>query len=147
MIDLGAVAKGFAIGSAAKELHDFEGFVVNAGGDLYAGGVNERGEPWRNGIRHPAMQYSFIRTVEISNQAICKSGSYERKSAKAAGMHHIFDPISGATGAIVYGLFGGLVYLFVRLLAGNAYHLLTARLSKRKNRNRLPITHRKRSLL
>jgi hypothetical protein len=34
-------------------------------------------------------------------------------------------------GAVVYGLFGGLMYLFIGLLIGNLYHLLKRRPSLR----------------
>jgi thiamine biosynthesis lipoprotein len=92
VIDLGAVAKGFAIDLAANELKEFEGFVVNAGGDLFAGGVDERGNPWEIGIQHPEQRGQIIHTLEISNEAICTSGSYERKSANRTGMHHLIHP-------------------------------------------------------
>jgi FAD:protein FMN transferase len=92
IIDLGAVAKGFAIDLAAYELKQFEGFVVNAGGDLYAGGVAENGGKWTIGIQHPERKEQIIQTIEISNEAVCTSGSYERRSALKAGMHHIIDP-------------------------------------------------------
>ena len=78
VIDLGAVAKGFAIDLAVNELKDFAGFVVNAGGDLFAGGVDENGDPWKIGIQHPEKKDQIIAEIEISNQAICTSGSYER---------------------------------------------------------------------
>ena len=52
-LDLGAVAKGLAIDLAAKELRGLPGFVVNAGGDIFASGLNSDDEPWRIGIRHP----------------------------------------------------------------------------------------------
>jgi thiamine biosynthesis lipoprotein len=84
--------QGFAIDLASNELKQFEGFVVNAGGDLFAGGVDERGHPWTIGIQHPGRREQIIHTVEISNEAICTSGSYERKSAKTAGMHHLINP-------------------------------------------------------
>lgn len=92
VIDLGAVAKGFAIDLAANELKDFDGFVVNAGGDLFAGGVDRNGCPWKIGIQHPEKKEQIIHTVEISNEAICTSGSYERRNAKLPGMHHIINP-------------------------------------------------------
>jgi thiamine biosynthesis lipoprotein len=95
VIDLGAVAKGFAIDLAANELKDFEGFVVNAGGDLFAGGVDRNGCPWQIGIQHPEKKDQIIHALEISNEAICTSGSYERKSAKLPGMHHIINPKTG----------------------------------------------------
>ncbi|MFD0698540.1 FAD:protein FMN transferase [Paenibacillus sp. GCM10027628] len=92
VIDLGAVAKGFAIDLAARELAAFEGFIVNAGGDLYAGGVDESGSKWKIGIQHPLHKEQIIQTIEISNEAICTSGSYERRSPVKAGTHHIVDP-------------------------------------------------------
>jgi thiamine biosynthesis lipoprotein len=92
VIDLGAVAKGFAIDLAANELKEFEGFMVNAGGDLFAGGVDEQGNPWEIGIQHPERSEEIIDTIELSNEAICTSGSYERKSAKVPGAHHLIHP-------------------------------------------------------
>lgn len=92
VIDLGAVAKGFAIDLAASALQEFDGFVVNAGGDLFAGGVNQQGSAWEIGIRHPERREQIIHTLELSNEAVCTSGSYERKSAAKDGMHHLIDP-------------------------------------------------------
>jgi FAD:protein FMN transferase len=92
VIDLGAVAKGFAIDLAANELKEFEGFVVNAGGDLFAGGFNESGCPWEIGIQHPERREQIIHTIRISNEAICTSGGYERKSATKPGIHHLIHP-------------------------------------------------------
>lgn len=92
VIDLGAVAKGFAIDLAVRELSPFERFIVNAGGDLFAGGADGRYNVWNVGIRHPERRDESIQTVDISNEAICTSGSYERISAAADGVHHIVDP-------------------------------------------------------
>ncbi|SEM92565.1 FAD:protein FMN transferase [Paenibacillus sp. OV219] len=92
VIDLGAVAKGFAIDLAANELKEFERFSVNAGGDLYAGGSDSRANVWKIGIRHPAKKDRIIETVEVSNEAVCTSGSYERRSTVKEGAHHIVDP-------------------------------------------------------
>jgi FAD:protein FMN transferase len=91
VIDLGAVAKGFAIDLAANELKEFEGFLINAGGDLFAGGVDPNRKPWRIGIQHPLQKDQIIHTVEISNEAICTSGSYERKSPKTEDLHHLIN--------------------------------------------------------
>ncbi|KIL38957.1 thiamine biosynthesis protein ApbE [Gordoniibacillus kamchatkensis] len=92
VIDLGAVAKGFAIDLAASELREFDGFVVNAGGDLFAGGVDESGSDWEIGIRHPYHKDQIVQSVTVSNEAVCTSGSYERKSAKVPGTHHLLHP-------------------------------------------------------
>jgi len=92
VIDLGAVAKGFAIDLAAHELKEFDGFLVNAGGDLFAGGKDGNRNSWRVGIQHPEQKEQIIETIEISNEAICTSGSYERKSTKKANIHHLIHP-------------------------------------------------------
>ncbi|PLS03770.1 FAD:protein FMN transferase [Neobacillus cucumis] len=92
VIDLGAVAKGFAIDLAAHELKDFEGFVINAGGDLYAGGYDENEQPWKIGIQHPFQKEQIIDTIEISNEAVCTSGSYERRNPTKTELHHLMNP-------------------------------------------------------
>jgi FAD:protein FMN transferase len=93
-LDLGAVAKGLAVDAAARELTPFEDFAIDAGGDLYMGGLNPQGEPWRVGIRHPRREGELIDALRVSNQAVCTSGDYERK--RGAG-HHILDPRNGAS--------------------------------------------------
>lgn len=92
VIDLGAVAKGFAIDLAANELKEFKGFVINAGGDLFAFGLDDNGEKWKIGIQHPYHKDSIIETIEISNEAVCTSGSYERKNPDNSDLHHLVNP-------------------------------------------------------
>jgi len=88
-LDLGAVAKGLAVDAAARELEPFRDFAIDAGGDLYLGGANPRGAPWSVGIRHPRPDHEgdneLIDRLRISNQAVCTSGDYERRT-------HILDP-------------------------------------------------------
>jgi thiamine biosynthesis lipoprotein len=88
-LDLGAVAKGLAVDMAARELAELRDFAIDAGGDLYLGGSNEHGAPWRVGIRHPRKQGELIGSLRVSNQAVCTSGDYERPG-------HILDPSTGA---------------------------------------------------
>ncbi len=94
LLDLGAVAKGLAIDTAARELELFRDFAIDAGGDVYMGGFNPHGQPWSVGIRHPRLDRELIDTVRVSNQAVCTSGDYERQAPD--GGHHIFDPRNGA---------------------------------------------------
>jgi FAD:protein FMN transferase len=95
-LDLGAVAKGLAIDLAARELSDLPGFVVNAGGDILACGVNPDGEPWRIGIRHPRRPAELLTSLRVTNAAVCTSGDYERRRAAGDG-HHILHPASGSS--------------------------------------------------
>ncbi len=91
ILDLGAVAKGLAIDMAARELQPFTDFSIDAGGDLYLGGSNPEGQPWRVGIVHPRRDDEMICGLEASNQAVCTSGDYER------GLH-ILDGRTGGPG-------------------------------------------------
>ncbi len=98
-LDLGAVAKGLAVDTAARELEPFTDFAKDAGGDLYLGGKNPQGEPWSVGIRHPRCNGEtgeIIDSLLVSNQAVCTSGDYERTAAsELPGEHHILDPRTG----------------------------------------------------
>ena len=88
-LDLGAVAKGLAVDTTARELEPFKDFAIDAGGDLYLGGLNPQGTPWTVGIRHPRPVHEqdreLIDSLRVSNQAVCTSGDYERRS-------HVLDP-------------------------------------------------------
>jgi thiamine biosynthesis lipoprotein len=95
-LDLAAVAKGFAIDLAARELSSLVDFAVNAGGDLFASGHNQTGADWTIGIRHPRADGEMIDTVHVSNLAVCTSGDYERRSPRDASVHHLLDPRCGA---------------------------------------------------
>ena len=97
ILDLGAVAKGFAIDMAARELKPFEDFAVNAGGDLYLGGHSRAGTPWSIGIRHPRRERQLIASVCASDAAVCTSGDYERLAAEGRDGHHILDPRSSVS--------------------------------------------------
>jgi FAD:protein FMN transferase len=87
-LDLGAVAKGLAVDAAARELRPFRNFAIDAGGDLYLGGCNRRGEPWSAGVRHPRLRRELVDRFRISDRAVCTSGDYERGQ-------HILDPRHG----------------------------------------------------
>lgn len=95
VLDLGAVAKGLAIDLAARELAPFGDFVVDAGGDLYCGGHNAAGAPWSVGIRHPRDPDRMLRTLAVSDCAVCTSGDYERRSPRDPAVHHLLDPRTG----------------------------------------------------
>jgi thiamine biosynthesis lipoprotein len=105
-LDLGAIAKGLAVDAAARELRPFHDFAIDAGGDLYLGGCNPKGEPWSVGIRHPRTDRELIDSVRVSDMAVCTSGDYERISeqerVEGPGVsesrrveHHIVDPHTG----------------------------------------------------
>jgi len=93
-LDLGAIAKGLAVDLAVKELSQFEGFFIDAGGDIFAGGLNEYEEPWSIGIQHPSKKEEVICSLQLTNMAVCTSGCYERLSPLRKDAHHLINPHS-----------------------------------------------------
>lgn len=90
LLDLGAVAKGLAVDLALHELKSFPGVLVNAGGDIAALGQNACRKPWRVGVRNPfdpAGEPLF--TVQLHDESICTSGTYERRSPLHPRGHHL----------------------------------------------------------
>ena len=95
-VDLGGIAKGYAIGEAVKVLkrEGIEAALVDGGGDLYALGKLE-GRPWKVGIRNPRGK-GVIGVIEISDLSVVTSGDYERFFMKdGVRYHHIIDPKTG----------------------------------------------------
>jgi thiamine biosynthesis lipoprotein len=101
ILDFGAVAKGFAVDLAARELQPFANFAIDAGGDLYLSGRNANDEPWSIGIRHPRSDGELIDSIRVSNRAVCTSGDYERRSSVETDGHHILDPSTGVSARAV----------------------------------------------
>jgi thiamine biosynthesis lipoprotein len=109
-IDLGAIAKGYAVGEAAKVLRSqgITSAIVQAGGDTYALGRKGK-RPWTVGIRDPfgKSQEDLLGYVEIEDLTIMGSGDYERFFIKdGKKYHHIFDaktgfPAEGSSGVFV----------------------------------------------
>ncbi len=96
-LDLGAIAKGYALDRAAAALRaaGAADFIVNAGGDLVVAG-SKGDRPWRVGIQHPRAPDRFLRVVEPRPGALVTSGDYERfYEWEGERIHHILDPRTG----------------------------------------------------
>lgn len=96
-IDLGGIAKGYAVDAAIKVLKDknINSAIVNAGGDMYVLG-RKQGKPWRIGIRHPRREREILGTIEVEDRAIVTSGDYERFFFSGGKKyHHIINPKTG----------------------------------------------------
>ena len=100
LLDLGAVAKGLAIDMAARELEPFDNFLIDAGGDVYASGDNPGGCAWAIGIRDPRATDQLLRTVHVSDVAVCTSGDYARRS-EITGEHHIVNAVTFSSANMV----------------------------------------------
>jgi len=97
-IDLGGIAKGYAIDEAARIFKEngFNNFMVDAGGDLYVGGHNCQKRPWRIGIKDPRNPKEILKIVAVSDVAIATSGDYERFfEIQGQKYSHIINPVTG----------------------------------------------------
>lgn len=94
-IDLGGIAKGFAVDRASATLRavGIRSAVVNAGGDLYAMGRSEDGDRWRVGIRSAADPSRIEGQLELQDEAVATSGDYfQGFDYLGRRYHHIMDP-------------------------------------------------------
>jgi len=95
-IDLGGIAKGYALREAAEALKEagVDSALIDAGGDIYAMGKIE-GENWKIGLRNPRGE-GDIGVLEVSDLAVVTSGDYERFFIKDSIKYcHILDPRTG----------------------------------------------------
>lgn len=95
-IGLGAIAKGYAVDRAIRELRlaGIKSALINAGGDIYCLG-DKFGKPWRVAI-NAGQQAGFAGYLELKDKAVATSGNYEQYFfAGDKRYSHIFDPRTG----------------------------------------------------
>lgn len=98
-LDLGAIAKGYAVDRAVDALrrHGIRQAVVNAGGDLYALGSAPNGEPWRIGVRDPNDARAIAQMLQVADGAVGTSGTYMQFFRyRGHRYHHLMDPAIAA---------------------------------------------------
>jgi thiamine biosynthesis lipoprotein len=97
-LDLGGIAKGYAVESAVSILKG-AGIVsglVSAGGNIYALGYKPDGSAWRVGIRDPLDIDGVVGYIEIHDQAVDTAGDYvQYYIVNDIKYGHILDPFSG----------------------------------------------------
>ena len=78
--------------SGAPSSHGLRDFMVQAGGDLYVGGLKD-GRPWKLGIRDPrGSADQLFATLDLTDGTFSTSGDYERFFFKdGRRYHHILD--------------------------------------------------------
>jgi FAD:protein FMN transferase len=98
-LDLGGIAKGYAVDRAVATLREWgiRHALVNAGGDLYALGRSPAGDAWRVGVQSPFDPAALIATLELEDRAVATSGDYEQFfEHQGRRYHHLLDPATGA---------------------------------------------------
>jgi thiamine biosynthesis lipoprotein len=99
MIDLSAIAKGYAVDVVSDYL-DVMGeqrYLVEIGGEVRASGWNDRDVPWVIGIEAPDMQARRLqRTLPIRNMGMATSGDYRNFFEHEGQVYsHTLDPKTG----------------------------------------------------
>ncbi|NTW75520.1 MAG: FAD:protein FMN transferase [Candidatus Moranbacteria bacterium] len=97
-IDLGGIAKGYAVDRVAKMLRErgYVDFFIDAGGDMYAAGRNvEEGYPyWVIGIAMPDDLPEPM--LLVRDRAVATSGTDRRRWMTGSVIHHhLIDPRTG----------------------------------------------------
>jgi len=96
-LELGGIAKGYAVEAAAEVLRaaELDFGAVNAGGDMTLVGRPPQRD-WRIGIRHPRQSQQLLATLVVPAGAVVTSGDYERYfEFEGRRYHHLFDPHTG----------------------------------------------------
>ncbi len=99
VLDLGAIAKGYAADEAARVLteHGVGSAIVNLGGNVLTVGLKVDGSLWRIGIQDPEQErggYALI--AELDGTSLVTSGPYERFfTLEGEIYHHILDTTTG----------------------------------------------------
>ncbi len=97
-IDVGGIAKGYAVDKASQVLKDagIQSALVNAGGDIYATSSPPGKDSWRIGIRHPRNNADLLGVVDLEDKAVATSGDYENFFEVDGERYcHIMNPKTG----------------------------------------------------
>lgn len=98
MLDLGAVAKGYAADEAERILREngVTSALIDLGGNIQLIGTKPDGSNWRLGIKDPTGAGN-VGVLTVSDCAVVTSGNYERSFTAEDGTvyGHIIDPETG----------------------------------------------------
>jgi len=95
-IDLGAIAKGYALDCAGSKLKEknINNCLVNAGGQILALG-DKFGKPWDIAVRNPRGK-DYLRILKLKDKSVATSGDYQQYFIKGDKRYaHILNPKTG----------------------------------------------------
>lgn len=97
-VDLGGIVKGWTADRAARLMNPFEGFMVDAGGDIMARGNSPETPGWCVALEDPFDAFRHRDYVLLRDAALATSGTYRRTWLTTAGerVHHLIDPRTSA---------------------------------------------------
>jgi thiamine biosynthesis lipoprotein len=98
-VDLGAIAKGYALDLAAAGMRaaGADAGMVDLGGNVNVFGAPEAGRAWSVGILDPAQPGRTLGTIELREGSVATSGDYEQFFEYGGVRYsHIMDARTGA---------------------------------------------------
>ncbi|MYD97050.1 MAG: FAD:protein FMN transferase [Gammaproteobacteria bacterium] len=97
MLDLSAIAKGYAVDRLAKVLDESGcvAYLVELGGEIRAKGSARGGGAWRIGVDAPAAR-GFASTIALRRGGLATSGDYRQyRELDGERLSHVIDPRTG----------------------------------------------------
>lgn len=98
-LDLGGIAKGYAVDKAAQVLRDSgvtSALITSGTSTLYAIGTPPNQAAWRVDVRDPVNPSAKVTSIELKDNAVSTSGCYEKNFTAGGKTHcHIMDPRTG----------------------------------------------------
>ena len=96
-LDFGGIGKGYAVDRSVELLGD-GGYLIDAGGDIFASGCNAQGEPWRIDVANPRQPNESLATLALVDQAVATSWTVKRRwrvGDSDGFANHLIDPRNG----------------------------------------------------
>jgi thiamine biosynthesis lipoprotein len=95
-IDLGGIAKGWAVQKTAQQLAIYGPCLVDAGGDMMTFGVVPGSRSWSIELADPRDSTNDVLTLYLRDQAVATSGINRRRwQRNGTWQHHLIDPHTG----------------------------------------------------
>jgi len=96
-LDLGGIAKGWAVQQAAHRLGRLGPALVDAGGDIACVGAPPTGSAWLVGIADPHRPEADLGALTLTDEAVATSSLTGRRwQYHGQPAHHLIDPRTGA---------------------------------------------------
>ncbi|MCB9079813.1 MAG: FAD:protein FMN transferase [Anaerolineaceae bacterium] len=96
-LDLGGIAKGWAVQQAAQRLGQHGPALVDAGGDIACIDRPPSGSPWLVGLADPHRPEIDLATLTLRNEAVATSSIARRRwRHQGTDAHHLIDPRTSA---------------------------------------------------
>lgn len=96
-IDLGGIAKGWAVQQAGQILGHFGPTLVDAGGDIVCVSAPPSGSAWLVGVDNPLESGTDLAILRLKNMAVATSSVARRRwQQNGTAAHHLIDPRTGA---------------------------------------------------